>query len=383
MLPEKIAGDLCSLKENCLRLAKVVNIQVSSEGKILDYTLDEAVIRSHKKLSYHELSNHFDSANPDFSTELTALLLELKAVTEALLQARQKIALVQGERKEYYLELNEQQKIAAIKLKVPTLAHKIVEESMVAANYCIADYLSKQALPSIFVSHQGLRADRIESVNKVLSESLPDYQQDAIRSLEGFIQTVQTVNAVEELKPLSLLISRQLDKSSLVSEAKPHFGMGLPYYTTFTSPLRKAQDYLVHRQISYLLKQQHYQIKPALLSQLMEATQAIRHTLSDAEQWLKCQFIAKSKEAFEASILRIFSTGFQVKLLENGIEGFISTKDMDDKFSFNQERLQSTRKGQLFQLDQIVKVQLKQIDWTRKQIQFDLLDDAPAAVETP
>ena len=383
MLPEKIAGDLCSLKENCPRLAKVVCIQVSSEGKILDYTLDEAVIRSHKKLSYHELSNHFDSANPDFSTELTALLLELKAVTEALLQARQKNALVQGERKEYYLELNEQQKISAIKLKVPTLAHKIVEESMVAANYCIADYLSKQAVPSIFVSHQGLRADRIESVNKVLSESLPDYQQDAIRSLEGFIQTVQTVNAAEELKPLSLLISRQLDKSSLVSEAKPHFGMGLPYYTTFTSPLRKAQDYLVHRQISYLLKQQHYPINPALLSQLMEATQAIRHTVSDAEQWLKCQFIAKSKEAFEASILRIFSTGFQVKLLENGIEGFISTKDMTDKFSFNQERLQSTRKGQLFQLDQIVHVQLKQIDWTRKQIQFDLLDEAPVAVETP
>jgi ribonuclease R len=305
-------------------------------------------------------------------------LLALKEITEALQNTRQSNALIQAERKEYYLELNEQQKIAAIKLKVPTLAHKIVEESMVAANFCIADYLAKQGLPSIFVSHQGIRADRIESVNKVLSESLPGYQNEAVCSLDGFIKTVQALNQSDEFKPLALLISRQLDKSSLTCEAAPHFGMGLPYYTTFTSPLRKAQDYLVHRQISHLLKQQRYPIKAALLDQLMQATQAIRNTVADAEQWLKCQYIAKNTELFDASILRIFSTGFQVKLVENGIEGFISTKDMEDKFSFNQERLQATRKGQLFQLDQIVKVQVKQIDWTRKQIQFELVDETQA-----
>lgn len=378
MLPEQIAGDLCSLKENCERLVKVVTIQVDTEGKIVDYSLQEARIKSHKKLSYHDVSHHFDSPNPEYSDELSAMLLELKAVTEALLKARQRNSLVQADRKEYYLELNEQQKIAAIKVKVPTIAHKMVEESMVAANFCIADYLAKQKQPSIFVSHQGLRADRVDSVNKVLSESLSGYQNDAIQSLTGFINTVKTLNETEDLKPLSLLISRQLDKSSLASEAQPHFGMGLPYYTTFTSPLRKAQDYLVHRQISHLLKQQSYPIKKEILNQLMDATQAIRNTVNDAEQWLKCQYISKNNEPCDASILRIFSTGFQVKLLENGIEGFVSTKDMEDKFSFNQERLQATRKGQLFQLDQVVKVQLKQIDWTRKQIQFELLDELPA-----
>ena len=382
MLPEKIAGDLCSLKENCVRLAKVVTMQVDIDGKIVDYSLQEARIKSHKKLSYHDVSHHFDSPNPEFSAELSAMLLELKAVTDTLLKARQQNSLVQTDRKEYYLELNEQQKIAAIKLKVPTIAHKMVEESMVAANFCIADYLAKQKHASIFVSHQGLRSDRIDSVNKVLSESLNGYQNDAIHSLDGFISTVKLLNEAEDLKPLSLLISRQLDKSSLVSEAQPHFGMGLPYYTTFTSPLRKAQDFLVHRQISYLLKQKSFSINKELLNQLMTATQAIRNTVNDAEQWLKCQFIAKNKEPLEASILRIFSTGFQVKLLENGIEGFISTKDMEDKFSFNQERLQATRKGQLFQLDQVIKVQLKQIDWTRKQIQFELLDESNAAQET-
>jgi ribonuclease R len=382
MLPEKIAGDLCSLKEDCLRLAKVITIQVSHEGKIADYALEEALIRSRKKLSYHEISNHFDTANADFPDELKTLLAHLKNVTQALLEARKADGIVQAERKEFYLELNEQQKIAAIKQKVPTLAHKIVEESMVAANRCIADFLARENQPSIFVSHKGLRNERVESVNKVLTESFPGYQADAIRQLEGFVQTVHALNASEEFAPLALLISRQLDKSSLSSLAEPHFGLGLPCYTTFTSPLRKAQDYLVHRQLGYLLKNQRYSIKQSFLTQLMEATQAIRNAVADAEQWLKCQYLAKNTDILDASILRIFSTGFQVRLIENGIEGFISTKDMEDKFSFNQDRLQASRKGQIFQLDQIVQVRLKQIDWTRKQIQFDLVDKATENAET-
>lgn len=374
MLPEKIAGGLCSLKENALRLAKVVSLEVNKSGEIQSFSIDEALIKSHKKFSYSELSNFYESSNSEFSAELSTMLDELRNVTQALLEFRKTTALVQADRKEYYLELNDQQKIAAIKLKTPSIAHKIVEESMVATNRCIAKFLAEQKLSSIFVTHKGLRQERIESANKVLLESLPDYQNDALRSLEGFVATVQRVNQSEELQALGLIISRQLDKSTLSSEPQAHFGMGLACYTTFTSPLRKAQDFLVHRQISKLLNNQKYAISPDILTKLSEATQAIRNTVNDAEQWLKCQFIAKSTESYEASILRIFSTGFQVKLTQNGIEGFVSTKDMKEKFSFNQERLEASCKGRLFQLDQLVRVQLKQIDWTRKQMQFELLD---------
>lgn len=373
MLPEKIAGDLCSLKEGVQRLAKVVQIDVSESGDLVDYKITEALIKSHKKLSYSELSQHYENASPDINDDLKAMLAELKALTDALLSSRKKNCLVQADRKEFYFELDEKQKIADIKVKTLTPAHKVVEEAMVATNRCIADFLAKQALPSIFVTHQGLRSDRLDIVDKVLTESLPNYQAGEVGQLSGFIKTVQQASSSDELKPLHLLVSRQLDKSLLSSEAKPHFGMGLEQYTTFTSPLRKAQDYLVHRQISALLNNKKEPIDSNKLTKLSEATQAIRNAVNDAEQWLKCQFIAKKADIFEASVLRVFSTGFQVKLLDNGIEGFISTKEMEGKYSFNQERMVITNKGQSFELDQIIKVQLKQIDWTRKQIQFALV----------
>lgn len=375
MLPEKIAGDLCSLKEGALRLAKVVQIDINSDGDIRDYSIVEAAIKSQKKFSYSELSHHYETPLASISPELNNMLIELKQLTDALLNSRQTKALVQADRREYFLELDERQKISDIKIRVTTPAHKIVEETMVAANRCIADFLAKQDIPSIFVTHQGLRSDRLDSVDKVLTESLPGYQSNAISELAGFIQTVQTVSSTDELKPLQLLISRQLDKSNLASEASPHFGMGLEQYTTFTSPLRKAQDYLVHRQISALLKGKKEPIDQSRLNQLADATQAIRNTVNDAEQWLKCQFIAKQQGPFEAAVLRVFSTGFQVKLIDNGIEGFVSTKEMEGKYSFNQERLLITSKGASFELDQVVKVHLKHIDWTRKQIQFALFQE--------
>jgi ribonuclease R len=375
MLPEKIAGDLCSLKEGSLRLAKVVQMDVNEAGDILEYNIVEAAIKSHKKFSYSDLSHHYDSPSPEINPSLSSMLLELKQLTHALLSSRQNKALVQADRKEFYFELDEQQKISDIKSKTATPAHKIVEEAMVATNCCIADFLAKKAVPSIFISHQGLRSDRLEIVDKVLTESLPDYKTNAIAELNGFIQTIQAVSKSDALKPLQLLISRQLDKSNLSADASPHFGMGLQQYTTFTSPLRKAQDYLIHRQISALLQGKSDSIDHSRLIKLTEGTQAIRNTVNDAEQWLKCQFIAKKQDIYQASVLRVFSTGFQVKLIENGIEGFVSTKEMDGKYSFNQERMIITSKGQSFELDQIVKVQLKQIDWTRKQIQFALVTD--------
>ena len=379
MLPEKIAGDLCSLKEGALRLAKVVQIDVSSAGDLLDYSIVEAAIKSKKKFSYSELSHHYETPSGTISPDLSGMLIELKQLTDSLLSSRQTKALVQADRRDYFLELDEQQKISDIKIRVTTPAHKIVEEAMVAANRCVADFLAKQDIPSIFVSHQGLRSDRLDAVEKVLTESLPDYQTKAISELDGFVQTVQKVSSSGDLKALQLIISRQLDKSVLASDAKPHFGMGLQQYTTFTSPLRKAQDYLIHRQISALLQGKKESIDPSKLSKLAEATQAIRNTVNDTEQWLKCQFIAKQQGAFDATVLRVFSTGFQVKLVDTGIEGFISTKEMEGKYSFNQERLLITSKGRSFELDQVIKVHLKNIDWTRKQIQFALFEEKSQA----
>jgi len=382
MLPEKLAGDLCSLVEGKERLVKVINIQVMNDGALGEYSISEAVICSRQKMSYTEASACLlgdDEVQVDEAVK--PVLSCLQSLTEALLQWREKHLLTHAHRPEFYLELDENQKISSITEKVMTLAHKIVEESMVAANRCIAELLAKSEQESLFITHKGLRNDRLEAVQAIINEQVSDCEKADLSSLDGFVQAMNAVSSSDELKPLHSVMTRQLEKSQLSSSPAPHFGMGLAQYTTFTSPLRKANDYLIHKQLASLKGGKVTEtIDDKYLSNLDSKWQYARGAVFDVEQWLKCQYMAKNKDLHEAKVLRTFSSGFQIRLIENGIEGFISTKEMDGKYSFNQDLLTLTGKDQSFELDQIVKVCVSQVDWSRKQIQFEL---EALKVETP
>jgi len=384
MLPKKLAGDLCSLVPGKDRLVKVMNIQVMADGALGEYQLSNAVIRSRHKLSYNEVSSYLSE---DISPESLVHIDEtvkpslacLQAVTGAILQWRKKHLLTQQNRTEFSITLDENQKIAGITERPATLAHKIVEESMVAANRCIAELLAESGQDSLFITHNGVRNDRLEPVQKVIREQVAECDNVDLSNLNDFVRVMRTVSSTEDLKPLHLVMSRQLEKSRQTSNPAPHFGMGLKQYTTFTSPLRKANDYLIHKQLSSLKDgKPTVPVDTKQLAKLELKFQNARGAVFDVEQWLKCQFMVKNKDVHQASVLRTFSTGFQVRLLETGIEGFVSTKEMDGKYSFNQELLSLTGKALSFKLDQVIEVRVKQIDWSRKQIQFELSEQLSA-----
>ena len=375
MLPEKLAGDLCSLLADQDRLVKVIKIQVKADGELGEYQVVEAFIRSRQKMSYAEASEFLTTENAcadesAIHSELAPVLETLRSVATALHSWRQENALVHTSRKEFVLELNAHRKIAAIKEKAHYIAHNIVEECMIATNRCVAHLVAEAQIPSLFVGHSGVREDRLSTLTKVINDQVPAC---TLNVLSGFVQTVKKLSDSEALSPLHRLIFRQLEKSRPSITAVPHFGMGLSQYLTFTSPLRKASDFLVHRQVSAMISGQVPEpIQTEQLNALVVRWQQAQAAVFDVEQWLKCQYMASQKGAFEGTLIRMYSSGFQVRLDDNGIEGFVSTKEMDGKFSFNQDLLTLTGKNQRFVLDQKIKVCLKQVDWSRKQMQFVL-----------
>ncbi|WP_156498896.1 RNB domain-containing ribonuclease, partial [Oleiphilus sp. HI0079] len=131
MLPEKLSSDLCSLVEGKKRLAKVFKIQVSETGELTDFTISQAAITSAQKLSYAQASGVE-------STELKSVVAEqlplLQSLSEKMLEWRRENACVQQGRTEFYLELNDKQKIEAIKPRETHTAHAWVEECMLLVN---------------------------------------------------------------------------------------------------------------------------------------------------------------------------------------------------------------------------------------------------------
>lgn len=381
MLPDAISTRLCSLMPEVKRLALVCDLQVNNDGSLGDYSFHQAVIRSRGKLSYDLVSHLIEGREDD---DIKALpdavansLDQLHQTATALRKWRSEHALLSTDRPEFRLRLDENKRIRLIEPAVQNEAHRLVEECMVAANRCAADFL-RQRGEGLFIQHPGLRDDRAENIRKLLESHAPHLADLDASSAEGFKALMKQTEELEAEVPVKAIISRQLARAELGFEAAPHQGMGLTAYTTFTSPLRKFSDFYVHRLIKASLWDTP--IKP-LNAQQLEALQAsqirARQAANSLEAWLKSDY-AKSlnEEPMAGTISRTVPSGFFVRLDCNGLEGFVSCRDLEGKFSFDPVtlRLVHNKNGRIFQLEQRVNVTFAGVDDERRQINFKLVD---------
>ncbi|UZE96403.1 ribonuclease R family protein [Alkalimarinus alittae] len=377
MLPESISTQLCSLLPKVDRLALICEIEIDATGALGDYKIYEATIHSRAKLSYQEVAAFLETPNEDHSlkvdTAVASVLETLSTLANALKQWRADNALVSEDRPDYRLRLNEQKKIATIDVLEQNAAHAIVGECMIAANRCAADLLTRSNSAGLFITHAGIRSERQSNVLDVARSRWEDATPENLTEKDNYVKLVRLAQQDTALPPIKSIIAKQHERSLFSTAVKPHFGMGLDAYTTFTSPLRKGNDFYVHRLIKKIINAEPANIfTDSDLEQLQEQTFAARRAVNEMEQWLKCQYIEPQKDqTFKATVVRMTSAGCQVKINENGIEGFVSTKAMPVKYSFDPNLMTLTSKSKdQFMLDQEVDVLLDSIDWKRKQIQF-------------
>ncbi len=381
MLPDSISTRLCSLMPDMKRLALVCDLQVNNDGSLGDYSFHQAVIQSKGKLSYELVSNLIEGREDE---EIKALpdavansLDQLHQAATALRKWRSEHALLSGDRPEFRLRLDENKRIRLIEPSIQNEAHRLVEECMVAANRCAADFLANQTA-GLFIQHPGLRDDRADNIRALLDSHAPHLAGVDAHQAKGFRKLMKETDALEAEVPVKAILSRQLARAELSFKPAPHQGMGLDAYTTFTSPLRKFSDFYVHRLIKSALWDTP--MKPLTEDQL-EALQAAqiraRQAANSLEAWLKSDFAKTlSEEPMTGVISRTVPAGFFVRLDTNGLEGFVSCKDLDGKYSFDPVtlRLVHNKNGRIFQLEQPVTVSFAGVDEERRQINFKLVE---------
>lgn len=387
MLPDSISTRLCSLMPDMNRLALVCDLQVNNDGSLGDYSFHQVVIRSKAKLSYDLVSNLIEGREDEdikaLPDSVSNSLDQLHQVATALRKWRSEHALLSGDRPEFRLRLDENRRIRAIEPSIQNEAHRLVEECMVAANRCAADFLAKQ--PSgLFIQHPGLRDDRADNTRALIESYAPHLAEFDPSTADGFREIMKQTSELKAEVPVKTILSRQLARAELAFSAAPHQGMGLSAYTTFTSPLRKYSDLYVHRVIKAAL----WDTPMTALSEdkllaLQSAQFKARQAANSLETWLKSDFAKTlSEEPMDGVISRTIPAGFFVRLEANGLEGFISCKDLNGKYSFDPVTLRLThnKNGRIFQLDQAVKVSFSGVDDERRQINFKLVETADIPV---
>lgn len=368
MLPEELSNDRCSLVAAADRTALVCDMQINADGSLGSYRFRQAVIHSQAKLSYGEVAAHLtgNSALPYASLEL------LYQACRAMLDHRRRHHLVLGDQVDYRLILNERGKVENIVRIERNEAHKLVEECMIAANRCAADWLGD--IPALFMTHSGIREDRIDNVRALLGVELPDAAEADFTTLPGYIDLIRALETSDSEAPLQSIVSRMLERGLLSAEVLPHHGLGFERYTTCTSPLRKYSDFLVHRYLRARLEGRSLAPpSPETLAALQQSLARARQAGNEVEQWLKCQYLQDKKDrVFDAHIVHVNGGGFTVRLDDTGIQGFVDVRSIPGKLSFDPNFLRLSNDSVCYQLDTAVHVKVDAIDEQRRSINFVL-----------
>ena len=394
MLPSALSEGAFSLLPNQVRPALVCHLTISEQGDITDYRLEAALIESKAKLSYTQVAAFLDdsaSTDEQLTETIKPVLAALNLCALALNGSRRKNNLVLDDRIEYKAYLNDQGKVDQIVSTERNIAHKLVEECMVAVNRSVANFLAQKE-HGLFIQHAGIRSERQGEARALVKEQLKVANPEKISTLEGFVEIQQIIAAgnpeAEDNKfelPLQAILARQLERSKFGTEAKPHVGMGLPAYTTFTSPIRKYNDLLVHRLVkSYLFDSKMDVISDDVLAQLGKAQNNSRMAAWQADQWLKAEWLKRqftlekeannvSKEGLkrDGQIVQVNSGGFTVRLDGCGIEGQVDVR-RNKEWKFDTKTMTHKHVEKTYRLEQPVVVTIANITPVLREVKFNL-----------
>lgn len=328
MLPEQLADDLCSLWEGQDRPALACTLDINADGSLGDYRFFAATVKSHAKLAYDNVSDWLEGQGdwaPD--SEIGEQLKALRDLTLARTQWREEHALVFKDRPDYVFDLDEAGNVLNVRTEERRIANRMIEESMIAANACCADFLAQHIGHGIFNVHRAFEPEKAEAAQEFLAGQEINVEREALTELPRYKELKRELESRDDAW-LDARLRRFQGFTNMSAQPGPHFGLGLTAYATWTSPIRKYGDMVNHRLIKRVLKgeQAPAEASQQLTEQLTERRRLNRMAERDVKDWLYVRYLtpaAQNQDTFEAEIMAINRGGMRVRLLENGATAFV------------------------------------------------------------
>jgi ribonuclease R len=393
MLPEALSNGICSLNPNEDRLTKTACMKINLRGEVFDSRFFDSVIRSHARMTYTEVRKILVDKDPECSARYAELLEQFRLMEEIALllyEQRRRRGNLDFDLPEAEIILDLQGMPENIARAERNVAHRIIEEFMIAANEAVARHLMDNDLPLLYRVHEGPDPEALEAIAPFLLSlgyRLPP-QKERIAPLE--IQgLLESARGKPEERVLNRVLLRSMKQAIYQAKNIGHFGLASSCYTHFTSPIRRYPDLIVHRMLDKALKGE--KLKPNeredLLRYLQEAgahtSERERHAM-DAEREMvdlkKAQFmINRMGQEFTGFINSLASFGFFVELDDYFIEGLVKLSSLgDDDYDYYEKEyvIKGRRRGRKFRLGDNVRVKVARINAFRSEIDFELLPDA-------
>jgi len=407
MLPEKLSNGLCSLNPNEDRLAMVCDMLITAGGEIHAYQFFPAIICSHARFTYNEVAAILSNTRGSEAArrkDLVPHLLDLHGVYRALLKERAKRGAVDFESTETQIICDDNGRIEKIVPRTRTEAHKLIEEAMLAANVCSADFIAQAKHASLYRVHEGPTPEKKTLLQNYLRQlglglSISDDPKPG---------EYQVIAAATKDRPdaqqIHTMLLRSMQQAIYTGTNSGHFGLAYEAYTHFTSPIRRYPDLLVHRVIKALLQGKRYNLGSGATEALSKARKAAGaederweiagahcstnerradEASRDVEAWLKCRYMREHLgEEFGGTVSAVTSFGLFVQLDGLYVEGLVHITELGGEyFRFDEVRqeLRGERSGVRYTVGARVRVQVSRVDLDGRKIDFRMVHEGEDA----
>ncbi|WP_313892973.1 ribonuclease R [Psychrobacillus sp.] len=389
MIPHRLSNGICSLNPQVDRLTLSCEMIFDGSGMVVSHEIFQSVIRTTERMTYsdvYKILEEKDAALIERYESLVPMFETMAELASILTNKRINRGAINFDFPEAKILVDENGWPTDVAIRERTIAERIIEEFMLAANETVAEHFKWMDVPFIYRIHEDPKPEKLQRFFDFLTnfglvvkgtgnEIHPKALQEIIEAIEG----------MPEQPVISTMLLRSLQQAKYYSECLGHFGLSTEYYTHFTSPIRRYPDLIVHRLIrTYLVNGDVSQATinhwGAIIDDIADHTSKRERRAVDAERdtdaLKKAQYMAdKIGEEFEGIVGSVTNFGMFIEL-PNTIEGLVHVTNMtDDYYRFDDRQMMmiGERSGKQFRIGDEVTVRVSSVKPEESAIDFEIV----------
>ena len=376
MLPESLSNGICSLNPDVERLCMVCDMTITYAGNVKEYRFYPAGMRSHARLTYTQVWQWLEGGGEYPHKEQLETLHKLFHILQ---NKRHKRGAMEFETVETQMLFDDKGKIERIVPVMRNDAHKLIEECMLAANVCAADFLLKHKHHGLFRNHLGPTPEKLTALREQLALLGLSLGGGDKPMPKHYAELADKIADRPDRELIQTMLLRSMQQAVYEARNEGHFGLAYEHYAHFTSPIRRYPDLMVHRAIKAVLEGGAY--APQSWNEAGVHTSACERRADEAsrdvENWLKTYYMRdKVGEVFGGRISGMANFGLFVTLDDIYIEGLVHISDLgEDYFNYRPEvmRIEGERSGIRFEMGDHVVVKVARADLDTSKIDLTLI----------
>jgi ribonuclease R len=399
MIPHRLSNGICSLNPKVDRLTLTCEMEIDSNGHVVKHEIFQSVIKTTERMTYFDVNKILVDKDEETRKNYEALIPlfeEMEELAAILRKKRFDRGAIDFDFKEAKVLVDEEGKPTDVVIRTRSVAEKLIEEFMLAANETVAEHFHWLKLPFVYRIHEDPDSEKlakflefITNFGYVVRGSANTVHPRALQKL------LEEIKGEPEETVISTVMLRSMQQAKYDTNSIGHFGLSTEFYTHFTSPIRRYPDLLVHRLIrEYLIKgnvdqetqERMNAILPDLTRHASEMERRAVEAERDTDSVKKAQYMEdKIGEVFTGMISGVTNFGMFVEL-ENTIEGLVHVSYLtDDYYHYDEKQyaMIGERTGKTFRIGDEIEVKVTNVNVEEASIDFEVVGMKPRERREP